>query len=152
MNTNGIFSSSTDEWETPQELYDTLNDEFHFTIDVCATPENAKVARYFTKEDDGLKQTWGGTCWMNPPYGRQIAQWVAKAWYSARDGATVVCLLPARTDTGWWHVYCMRGEIRFIRGRVRFGGCKQNAPFPSAVVIFRNLGVMSNCRSSATST
>ena len=137
MNTDVMFSSATDEWATPQDFFDKLNEEFHFETDVCATPENAKCARYFTREQDGLKQEWGGTCWMNPPYGRKIALWVQKAWESSQSGATVVCLLPARTDTAWWHDYCMKGEIRFVRGRLKFGGSKNCAPFPSAVVVFR---------------
>jgi DNA N-6-adenine-methyltransferase (Dam). len=131
------FSSETDEWPTPQDFFDKLNEEFHFTLDVCATPENAKCPRYFTKSENGLLQKWEGICWMNPPYGREIGQWVKKAYESAIGGATVVCLLPARTDTSWWHDYCMKGEVRFIRGRLKFGGASENAPFPSAVVIFR---------------
>lgn len=131
------FSSKTSEWETPQDFFDLLNSEFHFELDVCAKPENAKCPRYFTPEEDGLKQKWTGVCWMNPPYGREIGRWVKKAYESAQEGATVVCLLPARTDTSWWHDYCMKGEIRFIRGRLKFGGAKHPAPFPSAVVIFR---------------
>lgn len=131
------FSSETDEWPTPQEFFDRLNEEFHFTLDVCATPENAKCRRYFTKHENGLLQKWEGVCWMNPPYGRKIGQWVKKAYESALDGATVVCLLPARTDTSWWHDYCMKGEIRFVRGRLKFGNASENAPFPSAVVVFR---------------
>lgn len=132
----GMFSSATDEWPTPQEFFDALNSEFGFELDVCATPENAKCQKYFSKEDDGLSQTWSGICWMNPPYGRQIGAWVKKAYESAQNGATVVCLLPARTDTAWWHDYCMKGEMRFIRGRLKFGGSKNSAPFPSAVIIF----------------
>ena len=97
------FSSRTDVWATPQALFDELHAEFAFTLDVCALSENAKCGRYFTPETDGLAQAWTGTCWMNPPYGRHIGKWVAKAYQSARDGATVVCLLPARTDTRWWH-------------------------------------------------
>ena len=131
------FSSETDEWPTPQDFFDKLNEEFHFTLDVCATPENAKCPRYYTKRENGLLQKWEGVCWMNPPYGREIGQWVKKAYESAIGGATVVCLLPARTDTSWWHDYCMKGEVRFIRGRLKFGGASENAPFPSAVVIFR---------------
>ena len=131
------FSSKTDEWSTPQDFFDRLNEEFHFTLDVCATPENAKCPRYYTKRENGLLQKWEGVCWMNPPYGRVIGQWVKKAYESSLDGATVVCLLPARTDTSWWHDYCMKGEIRFVRGRLKFGGARGNAPFPSAVVIFR---------------
>lgn len=131
------FSSKTDEWPTPQEFFDRLNEEFGFELDVCAIPENAKCPHYFTKRENGLLQKWTGVCWMNPPYGREIGQWVKKAYESALDGATVVCLLPARTDTGWWHDYCMKGEVRFVRGRLKFGGASENAPFPSAVVIFR---------------
>ena len=137
--TSGLFSSRTDEWETPKDLFQKLDDEFHFDLDVCATPENAKCKRFFTKEQDGLKQEWKGTCWMNPPYGRQISLWVKKALDSARGGATVVCLLPSRTDTQWWHSYVIAhaAEVRFIKGRLRFGGSKNSAPFPSAVVVFR---------------
>lgn len=132
----GMFTSATDEWATPQNFFDELNAEFGFQLDVCATPENAKCPKYFTKADDGLTQKWQGICWMNPPYGRKIGSWVEKAYASAQNGATVVCLLPARTDTAWWHDYCLKGEIRFIRGRLKFGGSKWNAPFPNAVVIF----------------
>ncbi len=132
-----LFSSATDEWETPQSLFDGLNAEFKFEIDVCATTANAKCSSYFSKGDDGLRQPWKGTCWMNPPYGRTISEWVEKAYESSLSGATVVCLLPARTDTKWWHNFVMRGEIRLLRGRLRFGGSKNSAPFPSAVVVFR---------------
>lgn len=140
MKTKGIFSSASNEWSTPQWLYDQLNAEFHFKVDVCATPENAKHKRYFTEKDDGLKQQWhkvGGACWMNPPYGRQVCTWVKKAYEESLQGATVVCLVAARTDTKWWNDYCLKGEIRFIRGRLRFQDSKNNAPFPSAIVIFR---------------
>ena len=133
------FSSKTDLWETPQHFFDALDAEFGSTLDVCALPENAKCARYFTPEEDGLKQRWQGVCWMNPPYGREIGFWVRKAFESARDGATVVCLVPARTDTAWWHTWVMQAdEVRFIRGRLKFGGGKNSAPFPSAVVVFRS--------------
>lgn len=131
------FSSSTDLWSTPQEFFDDISAEFQFNTDVCALAENAKCKHYFTPEQDGLAQEWVGTCWMNPPYGRTIASWVKKAFEAAQKGATVVCLIPSRTDTAWWHDYVMRGEIRFIRGRIKFGGHKNSAPFPSALVIFR---------------
>lgn len=130
-------SSATDLWATPQDFFDKLNAEFGFTLDVCASPENAKCERYFTKADDGLAQEWTGVCWMNPPYGREIGHWMRKALESSATGATVVCLVPARTDTAWWHDCAMHGEIRFIRGRLKFGGHKNSAPFPCAVVIFR---------------
>jgi phage N-6-adenine-methyltransferase len=137
----GLFTSNTPEWETPQWLFDELNAEFGFTLDVCATSDNAKCANHYTPEQDGLSREWCGICWMNPPYGRQIGAWIRKAYESARaDIATVVCLVPARTDTAWWHDYCMHGEIRFLRGRLKFGGSKNNAPFPNAVVIFRPEG------------
>lgn len=134
-----MFSSKTDLWETPQDFFDRLNDEFHFNVDVCATPDNAKCGTYFTKENDGLSQSWGGyTCWCNPPYGREIGKWVQKAYLSSRDGSTVVMLLPARTDTKWFHEYIYnQAEIRFIKGRLKFGNSKNSAPFPSMVVVFR---------------
>src|SRR3990167_9984200 len=127
-----VFSSKSNEWITPQDFFDELDREFHFTLDVCATKKNAKCELYFTKETDGLSEDWPGVCWMNPPYGRQIGFWVKKAMDEASTGSTVVCLLPARTDTRWWHEYAMKGEIRFIKGRLRFSGSKINAPFPSA--------------------
>ncbi len=87
-----------------------------------------------------MSQQWQGRVFCNPPYGREIGRWIAKAWESAEKGAcdVVVCLVPARVDTAWWHDYCARGEVRFLRGRVRFGGADSGAPFPSAVVVFRN--------------
>lgn len=130
-------SSATDQWATPQDFYDQVNAEFGFELDVCASPENAKCSRYFTREVDGLAQEWGGVCWMNPPYGRVIGDWMRKAWESSLNGATVVCLVPSRTDTRWWHDYAMRGEIRYVKGRLKFGDAKTNAPFPCALVIFR---------------
>jgi phage N-6-adenine-methyltransferase len=133
------FSSQTVEWATPQLLFDDLDAEFDFELDVCATPENAKCAKFFTKDDDGLAQRWEGVCWMNPPYGRQIGRWVRKAFESAQQGATVVCLVPARTDTQWWHRYCAHGEVRLLEGRLKFGDGRNSAPFPSAIVIFRPL-------------
>ena len=130
-------SSATDEWATPQDFFDRLNAEFGFTLDVCALPESAKCEAYFTPETDGLAQDWRGVCWMNPPYGREIGRWMRKAWESCIAGATVVCLVPARTDTAWWHDFAMRGEIRYVRGRLKFGNAKNSAPFPCAVVVFR---------------
>jgi phage N-6-adenine-methyltransferase len=131
------FSSRTDEWETPQALFDALHAEFNFTLDPCATAENAKCDKFYTRAEDGLSQSWGGYVFMNPPYGRAIGNWMKKALESALAGATVVCLVPARTDTAWWHDFATQGEIRFLRGRLKFGGCQNSAPFPSAVVIFR---------------
>ncbi|WP_396189595.1 DNA N-6-adenine-methyltransferase [Flavobacterium sp.] len=130
------FSSKTDLWYTPQDFYEKYNLIYNFQTDVCATHENAKCEHYFTKEQDGLKQHWKGNCWMNPPYGRDIKRWIKKAYESSLDGAIIVCLVPSRTDTAWWHDYCMKGKIEFIRGRLKFGGSNNSAPFPSAVVIF----------------
>jgi len=131
------MTSNSDTWETPPNLFADLDSEFHFTLDVCALPENAKCARYFTPEQDGLQQDWSGeVCWMNPPYGRAIGTWMHKAYEASKQGATVVCLVPARTCSAWWHDYAAKGEVRFIRGRVKFVGSKWNAPFPSAIVIF----------------
>ena len=133
----GLFTSTTDLWETPQEFFDELDAEFHFDVDVCALPENAKCGKYYSPNDDGLTQPWKGMCWCNPPYGRQIGSWIAKAAQSAEEGATVVMLLPARTDTRWFHQYIYgKAEIRFVSGRLKFGGSKNGAPFPSMVVIF----------------
>jgi len=130
------FSSATDDWATPQDFFDTLDVEFGFDLDVCALPSSAKCERYFTPKDDGLVQDWRGVCWMNPPYGDGISQWIRKAHQSSLLGVTVVCLVPARVDTGWWWDHCRYGEIRFIRGRLKFGGADTSAPFPSAVVVF----------------
>lgn len=137
MINKGLMTSKTPEWETPKDFFDELNKEFHFTLDPCATLENAKCANYFTKEQDGLKQPWGGVVFCNPPYGRVIGDWMRKAHTEAQNGAVVVCLVPARTDTRWFHDYAMKGEIRFIKGRLKFGGSKNSAPFPSAIVVFR---------------
>jgi phage N-6-adenine-methyltransferase len=136
----GLFSSLTCEWATPDWLFDELDREFHFTLDVCATAENAKCLSFLDSLDmrSALAQEWQGRCWMNPPYGRQIGQWLQKAYESAQAGATVVALIPSRTDTAWWHDYVMKAsEIRFIRGRLKFSEAKWNAPFPSAIVVFK---------------
>lgn len=134
MNTEVMFSSASDEWAIPMEFFRVLDAEFHFTLDVCATAENAKCRNFFTVDDDALAQSWNGVCWCNPPYGRQIGVWVKKA---AESDATVVMLLPARTDTKWFHEYIYgKAEIRFVRGRLKFGGSKNSAPFPSMIVIF----------------
>jgi len=131
------YSSKSYEWETPTDLYSCVERVYHPTLDVCATADNAKCARYFTLQDDGLAQEWEGVCWMNPPYGREIGKWVRKAYEASRQGATVVCLLPARTDTAWWHDYVMGAEITFLRGRLHFNNAKTGAPFPSALVVFK---------------
>jgi phage N-6-adenine-methyltransferase len=131
------FSSATDLWSTPQKLFDELNREFNFTLDVCAVPENTKCPTFYSPAEDGLLQPWTGVCWMNPPYGREIGKWVQKAYQAAEEGTTVIALLPARTDTAYWHEYVTKAaEIRYLRGRLRFGDAKNSAPFPSAVVVF----------------
>jgi phage N-6-adenine-methyltransferase len=135
------FSSKTDEWATPPDLFAELDREFQFTVDVCADETNAKCALYFDRGQDGLAQRWTGRCWMNPPYGREIGAWMAKAVESVRrgDAELVVALVPSRTDARWWHAYCSQGEIRFLPGRLRFGGASAGAPFPSAVIVFRDI-------------
>lgn len=134
------YSSERHDWETPQELFDLLNQEFGFTLDVCALPDTAKCSAYFTPDDDGLTQDWSkGICWMNPPYGDEIVEWVTKAHEESRKGGTVVCLIPARVDTAWWWDNCIHGEIRFLKGRLKFkqnGNEESSAPFPSAVIVF----------------
>lgn len=140
LNTKVLYSSKEEKWATPQDFFDKLNDEFHFTLDAAASPDNAKCANYFTEEQDGLAQSWGGhTVWCNPPYCRKTGLWVKKAYEEhQRTGCTVVMLLPSRTDVRWFHDYILgKAEIRFIKGRLKFGGNKNSAPFPSIVVIYR---------------
>ena len=139
MNNAVLFSSKTDNWETPPELFKDLDNEFKFTLDPCASKENYKCDKYFTKEENGLLQDWGGQrVYCNPPYGRTVGDWVEKAAKESRkENTIVVMLLPARTDTKWFHKYIYgRATIRFIRGRLKFGGSKNSAPFPSMIVIF----------------
>lgn len=137
MNTDLMFSSKTDMWETPQDFFDKLNDEFHFTLDACATPENAKCARFYTKEQDSLSQKWDGVVWCNPPYCRQTGKWVEKAYNESKHGVTVVMLIPCRPDVSYFHDFILgKAEVRFVRGRLKFGRSKNSAPFPSMVVVF----------------
>lgn len=144
MNTDLMFSSKEECWETPQDFFDALDAEFHFTVDVCADQSNHKCVRYYTEKSDGLAQSWRGeTVWCNPPYGRKLPLWVEKSFKEVYENGckTVVMLIPARTDTRWFHDYILhRSETRFVRGRLKFGGCKYNAPFPSMVVVFRGKG------------
>ncbi|MAR57102.1 MAG: adenine methyltransferase [Rickettsiales bacterium] len=135
------FSSQTDNWATPIEYFNNLSKLFNFTLDPCASASNAKAPKFFTVEQDGLAQCWEteGAVFLNPPYGRGISKWIAKAYQTALDGTPVVCLLPARTDTRWWRDYCSKGIVHFVSGRLKFGGAKYNAPFPCAIVIFANL-------------
>ena len=134
-----LFSSDKMDWETPPKLFDKLNQEFHFTLDPCATVETTKCETYFTKEQDGLVQSWEGeTVFCNPPYGREIGKWVKKCSEEGnKAGTTVVMFIPSRTCTKWFHEYIYKKAIiRFIKGRLRFGDAKENAPFPSMIVIF----------------
>ena len=137
MKDNIHFKSESNEWETPQDLYNELDKQYGFTLDPCATPSNAKNDNFYTKEDDGLSQSWKGhVVFMNPPYGREIGKWIKKA--SEEKSACVVCLIPARTDTKYWHEFIFPNahKIMFIKGRLKFGGHKNSAPFPSAIVVF----------------
>jgi phage N-6-adenine-methyltransferase len=137
-------SSATDEWSTPLAAFREFDLRYGpFDLDVCATIANAKCARYFTREIDGLAQVWTGNVWMNPPYGEAIGLWMEKALESVTvgDASQVLCLIPARTDTAWWHDYAMKGQFRFLRGRLKFGNAENSAPFPSALVRFK-LGAM----------
>lgn len=142
------------DWETPDDLFGPLNEQFNFKMDVCAVPGNRKCEIYLTPQIDALKVGWkefyknqcksrgltsvaSPVFWMNPPYGRGIKDWIRKAWTESQKGCRVVCLIPARTCTTYWHQYVMRAsEVRFVRGRLRFVGAKASAPFPSCVVIF----------------
>jgi phage N-6-adenine-methyltransferase len=134
-----MFSSKRHDHGTPEDVFEQLDREFHFTLDVCADRSNAMVKKFLTEREDALKVSWTNhICWMNPPYGRQIPKWISKALReSETNNATVVCLVPARTDTNWFWDYCVNGEIRFIKGRLRFKGESSSAPFPSMIVIFR---------------
>lgn len=141
MSFNGVhFSSVRNDWKTPRAVYQTLDAEFHFDHDPCQ----------ITPSCDDLNSEWGDRNFVNPPYGRQLRKWIAKAWEQAQKGRTVVLLIPSRTDTAWWHEYVMQAdEIRFIRGRLRFDDCKNNAPFPSAIVIFGSQGTSDEIRATS---
>lgn len=133
-----LFSSESTDWQTPAHLFNALNAEFHFTLDVCATMENKKVRVFYSIHQDAFKLQWRGRCWCNPPYSRGIGRWLEKAKKSAvENDATVVMLLPSRTDTNWWFDHARFGEVRFLKGRLKFEGAPSAAPFPSALVIFR---------------
>lgn len=144
-----LFSSKSEDWSTPPELFQRLDREFRFTLDAAATADNAKCANYYTKADDSLSIPWPGRVWLNPPYGRKIALWMEKAYSESTTHADiVVCLVPARTCTAWFHDWATRGELRFIRGRLRFGDSANAAPFPSLIVVFRrrhNTLIASTC-------
>lgn len=141
MINRALYSSNRDDWETPQDFFDKLNEEFHFTLDPCASHSTAKCAKYYTVEDNGLAKDWSGeTVFCNPPYGRDIRQWCKKCRDEARKpNTTVVMLVHARTDTRWFHDFVYGfAELRFVRGRLKFGGSKTSAPFPSMIAIFKN--------------
>lgn len=143
MNTDVMFSSATNEWSTPQNFYNELNKEFDFTLDPCATAENTKCKKYYTIDNNGLQQNWQGEIvFCNPPYGRVIKDWVKKCYEeSLKENTTIIMLIPARTDTTYFHDYIYnKAEIRFIRGRLKFGDSKNSAPFPSMVVVFNKRG------------
>lgn len=132
-----MFSSNTDQWATPQKVFDKLDAEFNFTLDVCADANNAKCFDYYDKELDGLSQQWEGRVWMNPPYGRSLYAWIEKMYTESKYCEICVCLIPARTDTKYWHDFVMKAkEIRFVVGRLKFGDADNSAPFPSAIVVF----------------
>ncbi len=132
------YKSKTDEWSTPDSVWIPINKEFRFNLDVCASSSNTKCKNYFSKSQNALNKEWKGICWMNPPYGFQLKDWVKKAYHESQNGATIVCLLPVRSNTSYWHDYCMKMEIRFIRGYPKFGNAKQGLKFPLAIVIFKS--------------
>ena len=133
------YSSKNNDWSTPQDFFDTLNKEFNFTLDPCATPETAKCKKFFTESEDGLSKDWGGNIvFCNPPYGTKIAAWVEKAYKESKKPHTlIVLLLPSRTDTRYFHKYVYhKCRMRFLKGRLKFGGSKTSAPFPSMLAIY----------------
>lgn len=140
MFNQGMMTSKTCEWATPQDFFDRLNDEFHFTLDPCSTDENAKCEKHYTKEQDGLAQDWAGeTVFCNPPYGKELPKWIKKCYeHYMGGGGTAVMLIPSRTDTKWFHEMVLgKAEIRFVKGRICFVGSKYNAPFPSMIVVYK---------------
>lgn len=139
MLNDSLYSSDKMDWGTPQYLFDALNDEFGFTLDACANDFNHKCPSYYTKEQDALKQSWHGVVWMNPPYGREIVEWMKKAKHEVDVGnaQVVVCLVPVRSDSKWWHNFAMKAsEVRLLDQRLEFQGAGNKAPFPAAIVVF----------------
>ena len=134
-----LFSSQKEDWATPQGFFDKLDHVFNFKLDACADRSNKKCNMFFSKKDNALTQDWShyNTVWLNPPYGRTMGSWMQKAYDESLKGAVVVCLVPARTDTKWWHEWVDgKGQVTFVKGRLKFGGSKHAAPFPSAVVVY----------------
>jgi phage N-6-adenine-methyltransferase len=139
MRNRALFTSQTAEWETPLDFYNELDKEFGFSLDPCCAHDNAKCEKHYTIEDNGLVKSWSGeTVFCNPPYGREMPKWIEKCYAESQNGATVVMLIPARTDTIAFHKFIYgHAEIRFVKGRLKFGNAKNSAPFPSMVVVFR---------------
>jgi phage N-6-adenine-methyltransferase len=136
------FESAKQDWTTPREMFAYLDKEFRFDLDLAASAKNTLCSRYFDKAADALQQDWKGICWLNPPYGEKsgkLSDWVKKAHAeSAKWGSTIVMLIPARTNTRWWHQYCMDAdELRFLQGRPKFGDAIHGLPQPLALIIFR---------------
>ena len=134
-----LFSSRSEDWATPQGLFDKLDRFFDFQLDVCASKDNHKCHQYFSIQEDGLSQKWSSykRIWMNPPYGKGIEKWMQKAYCEAQEGAIIVCLVPARTDTRWWHNWVNgKAHVHFIKGRLKYGNAKRSAPFPSAIIVY----------------
>ena len=148
MMSPALYSSATDEWPTPRAFFARLDRRYHFTLDPCATPENATCPTYFTKEDDGLKQDWGAhRVFCNPPYGRTVGPWARKCVEASQRGALVVLLVPARTDTKWFHDWVQgKAQIKFMRGRLRFGEADSCAPFPSMLATYSPNRPVATCR------
>lgn len=139
------FESATVEWATPQEIFTPLADEFCFTLDVAANSENAKCTNFLTIEQNGLASAWSGVCWCNPPYGRELSKWVRKAVWETWNGVTTVMLIPVRSNTAWWHDLCIPfGEIRFVKGRPKFGNADEGLPWPLAIIVFRGRPMLSS--------
>jgi len=131
------FNRDKTNYETPDNIFNPLNEKYHFTLDVAADNENHKCDNYYSQEDDGLNKDWGiNICWMNPPFGRGLKKWVAKAHSESLKGATVVCLIPVRTNTNWWHDYCLQADVEFIKGEVTFKGYDRGLWMPFAIVVF----------------
>ena len=133
------YSSEKHTWETPKDLFEKLDNIFNFTLDCCAEGSTAKCTAYYTKEDDALLQDWKGVVWCNPPYGRAIGKWIEKAHNEHLKGKTTVLLIPSRTDTKWFHDFCWAGKatrLEFIKGRIKFGGAENGAPYPSVLIFW----------------
>lgn len=141
-----LFSSNNDDWETPNTLFNSIDRQYHFVADLAASPKNAKCKQFFAKSDNALLQDWSqysGSKWLNPPYGRQIGKWVKKAYESSKENSDpIVMLLPARTDTRYWHDYIFgKASVEFIKGRIKFehdGASIGTAPFPSAIIVYNS--------------